>query len=53
MEGRDVDAGIAEQPAEIADEAGLVPVADVEQMRPGLGLDRDALDLDDARLRRP
>ena len=50
VEGGDVDAGLAEQRAEAADEARLVLVGDVEHVGRELGFDVDALDLDDARL---
>ena len=50
MEGRDVDAGVADRPAERADHAGLVVVGDIEHVGRELRLHMDALDLDDARL---
>ena len=50
MEGRDVDLAFAQQRAEAADEARLVVVGDVEHVRRELGVDLDALDLDDARM---
>src|SRR5476651_1456878 len=49
MEGGDIDLVLAQQGAETADEARLVVVGDVEHVRAELGLDLDALDLDDAR----
>jgi hypothetical protein len=50
MEGRDVDLALAQQRAEAADEARLVVVGDVEHVRGELGLDLDALDVNDARM---
>src|SRR5258708_5335783 len=50
MEGRDVDLALAQQRAQPADEARLVVVGQVEHVRAELGLDLDALDLDDARM---
>src|SRR5688572_3106288 len=44
VEGRDVDAGLAEERAESADEARLIGVADVDHVRRELGLDRDVAD---------
>ncbi len=49
MERGDVDAGLAQGAAEIADEARLVAVAHEQHVRPQLGLERYALDVDDAR----
>ncbi len=51
MEGRDVDAGARQRRAEPADEARLVLVGDVQHVAREIGLDLDALDLDDARPR--
>ena len=42
--------GVAEQAGEAADEAGLVLVGDVDHRRAELGIDPDALDLDEPRL---
>ncbi len=50
MERRDVDLGIAERAGEAADEARLVLVGDVDHRLAELGIDADALDVDDARL---
>src|SRR5262245_23358745 len=50
MEGRDIDAAIAENGSEGADEARLVGIGDVEHVGAELGLHVDALDLDDPRL---
>src|SRR5215208_7636215 len=49
-EGRDVDAGLAEERPEGADEAGLVGIAHVEHVRRELGVDGDVADLGHARL---
>src|SRR5215216_7220021 len=49
-EGRDVDAGLAEQRPEGADEAGLVGIAHVEHVRRELGVDGDVADLGHPRL---
>ena len=52
MEGRDVDAGLAERRCPSAPmKPGLSWLRDVEHVRSELGLDRDALDLDQPRLR--
>ena len=48
---RDVDAVLAEHRADAADEARPVVIGDVEHARQEVGLDIDALDLDDPRLR--
>ena len=50
MECRDIDPGIAQRAAEIADEARLVLVAHEQDVGAELGLHVDALDLDHARL---
>ncbi len=50
MEGRDVDLGIAEQAGEVADETRLVLVGDVDHRLAELGVDADALDVDQPRL---
>src|SRR5580658_10654324 len=50
MEGRDIDSGVAQGPAEIADEAGLVLVAHEQDIGSEFGLHRDSFDFDDARL---
>jgi len=50
MEGRDIDAAVAEYGAEGADEARLVGIGDIEHVGAELGLHVDALDLDDPRL---
>src|SRR5487761_730231 len=49
MEGRDVDPGLAQRAAQIADEARLVLVPHEQHVRPELRLHRDVLDADDAR----
>src|SRR5215472_16301559 len=48
MEGRDVDAGVAERRGEAADETRLVEIGDVDHRGPELGVHADALDVDDA-----
>src|ERR1700719_4389526 len=50
MEGRDVDLGIAEQAREVADETGLVLIGDIDHRLAELGVDPDALDIDQPRL---
>src|SRR3569833_3875083 len=50
MEGRDVQPGIAEQAREPADEAWLVLIGDVDHRLAELGVDPDALDVDQPRL---
>ena len=48
MEGRDVDVVAPAQAAEIADEARLIIVPQIEQRVREIRLDGDVLDLDDA-----
>src|SRR5206468_1756458 len=50
MEGRDIDAVLAQGAAEITDEARLVLVADEQHRGAELGLHGDTLDLDETRL---
>src|SRR6195952_3466108 len=50
VERRDVEFGGAEQAGEGADEAGLVLVGDVDHRLAELGVDADALDVDQPRL---
>ena len=49
MEGRDVDAGIAQGRREFADEARLVEIGDVDHRGAKFGVHANALDVDDAR----
>src|SRR5579884_1570347 len=49
MEGGDVDPGIPQRGGELADEAGLVEVGDVDHRGAEFGVHADALDIDDAR----
>src|SRR5262249_34410220 len=49
VEGRNIDAGIAQRGGEAADEARLIQIRDVEHVRAELGDDPDILDSDDAR----
>ena len=50
MECRDIDSGIAQSPSKIANQTGLVRVGDIKHVRTKFRLDRDILDLDNARL---
>src|SRR5947199_178166 len=45
----DIDASVAESRGELADEAGLVEIGDVDHRPAELGIHPDALDVDDAR----
>jgi len=49
MEGRDVDAGVAQRRRELSDEARLVVVRDIDHRRAELGVHADSLDVDDPR----
>src|SRR5689334_1354970 len=47
MERRDVDTGVSQRRRELADEARLVQIGDVNHRRAELGIHADALDVDD------
>src|SRR3954453_7120874 len=49
VEGRDIDAGVAHGRRELADEARLVAIGDVDHRGAELRIHADALDVDDAR----
>src|SRR5262249_14472414 len=49
MDGRDIDTGVTQRRGELADEARLVEIGDIDHRRADLRVHADTLDVDDAR----